>query len=393
MNYIGSKFKLLGEIEAILGRHQVRRDQTFCDVFSGTSIVAQWAKQQGFQVISNDMQGYSYALQMAFVATNAWPDFAKLRRHEPVIAQGLEALRAAHASGPEAVQVGPTFGLASGNPSDLPREALPLLAVLRFLERLPPSKGRFFEQYCEGGEAGRQYFSRENGQACQAVRDALGRWQQAGWLSDEEFHVLLASLLESMDAVANTASVYGAFLKRLKRSARQTLRLKLPVLLPSSLPQRAYQRDAVALLQELASEGELGVLYVDPPYNRRQYHTNYHLLETIARWDLDAFEPVGVTGLRADAEAPSAFTRGSQATQAMATLISQARCRHLLLSYSNEGLISEADLIAMLDAKSPSGVREYKRIPYKRFRADRNHAERHYPHDEVEEFLFYLQVG
>jgi adenine-specific DNA-methyltransferase len=227
----------------------------------------------------------------------------------------------------------------------------------------------------------------------QRVRAQLETWHDTGLLTEDEKQVLLASLLESMDMVANTASIYGAYLKHIKRSAQQPLTLKAPLLLNGNGAHRVFQEDANVLIKHLAAEGPNDVLYIDPPYNRRQYHSNYHLLETIARWDLGQFTPLGKTGLRPAEKQRSAFALRTSAREAMAELLANADFRHIVVSYSNEGLISEADLMAILDAKSPSGIRDYKKIPYKRFRADNDSSTRNYKGDLVEEFLFYVRVG
>jgi adenine-specific DNA-methyltransferase len=393
MNYIGSKLKLLAEIRAMLDTHGIRHG-SFCDIFSGTSVVAQMAKIQGFDVISNDLQAYSCAMQAAFIRNNGYPRFKRLMEEVPAIdAQALTITPSGQElHSPGAKRSLTVFGL-SGDRQSLARHGLPLVKVLHYLSSLPGEDGPFVDAYCEGGSAARQYFSRENGQACQAIRSRLQYWLAAEWISRAEFDVLLASLLESMDMVANTASVYGAFLKQIKRTARQPLTLKVPLLLEGTHEHRVFQEDANALIKRLALEGTYEVLYIDPPYNRRQYHSNYHVLETIAVWDLDAFEPRGKTGLRPTDNQRSAFALQKDAKRAMTNLIEDANFKHILISYNNEGLIPEDDLIAMLNAKSPSGIRDYKKISYKRFRADNDGETRTYKGDTVDEFLFYIQTG
>lgn len=394
MNYIGSKLSLLDEIRAMLVKHNVDTTGSFCDVFSGTSVVAQMSKRMGFDVISNDLQTYSYAMQAAFIRQNGYPDFAKLRRAIRAI-ENLDVEFVPNAR--EVVIDGITrplsvFGL-SGDLESLRLSGKALVQVLTFLNDLPGAEGSFVDLYCEGGAAGRQYYNRANGKACQAIRDQINDWHVKGLLENNEYYVLVASLVESMDMVANTASVYGAYLKKIKRSAQQSLTLKVPLLLNGTGVHRVFQEDANALVKFLAGEGQNEVLYIDPPYNRRQYHSNYHLLETIARWDMDEFTPVGKTGLRPAQEQRSAFAMRRAAQSAMTDLIQNANFRHIIVSYSNEGLIPEDELIAILDAKSPGRVRDYKRIPYKRFRADNDGENRNYKGNMVEEFLFYIRVG
>lgn len=394
MNYIGSKMKLLSEIRSRLEQHGVAPPGVFCDVFSGTSVVAQMAKRMGFRVISNDLQFYSYSLQHAFIGCNGYPQFQTLRDRVPQIDQvPVEcdpARRRLQVRGEERPLL--SFGIV-GDPGSLASEGLPLLRTLAYLNELEPRDGLFVDTYCEGGSAGRNYYSRRNGMICQAVRDTLQEWRRQGWIDEREFHVLLASLLESMDMVANTASIYGAFLKHIKPAAQQALALRAPLLLNGYQSHRVYRQDANALIRELAAQGEYDVLYIDPPYNRRQYHSNYHLLETIACWDLDGFTPIGKTGLRPEEGKRSDYAMRSTARKAMADLLKHARFRHILISYNNEGLIQEDELVEMLNAKSPSGVRDYHKIAYRRFRADVDSETRVYKGDEVEEFLFYVRCG
>ncbi len=394
MNYIGSKYKLLGRIRKMLEEHDVNPEGVFCDIFSGTSVVGQMAKRLGFTVYSNDIQAYSYALQSAFIGCNGYPQFARLRAEIPEIDAVPVECQPERKRWTVRGEVRPllSFGVV-GDPEGLLPAGRPLLQVLAYLNHLAPREGAFVDTYCEGGSAGRNYYSRRNGMACQAIRDTLEEWRRQGWVDEAEFHVLLASLVESMDMVANTASIYGAYLKHLKPSAAQPLQLRVPLLLNGHKPHRVYRRDANALVGELAAEAEQEILYIDPPYNRRQYHANYHLLETIACWDLEAFTPVGKTGLRPDEGKRSAFAMRTRARTAMADLLEKARFRHILVSYNNEGLIEEEELIAMLDRKSPSGIREYSKFTYPRFRADVDSANRVYKGDEVQEFLFYIRTG
>ena len=362
----------------MLTKHRVPRG-TFLDVFSGTSIVAQMARLDGFTVTANDWQAYSHVLQRAFLETDGYPAFAALLEAEPAIARA------------EALRVRPGFGLAK-DPGFAP-ETLPLRRVLAWLEDLAPTEGPFSAAYCEGGEAGRNYFSCTNGGRCEAVRDMIAAWQAAGLLSEAEHAVLVASVIETMDLLANTASVYGAFLKHVKKSAQAPFVLRAPRLArPDGLPHRACREDGLALVERLAPGDPIDVLYVDPPYNHRQYHANYHVLETIARWDLASFTPRGKTGLRPDDGQRSPFCSRREVAQAFARLIGQANVRHVLISYNHEGLLPEAELLAILQAKANGGTIDPHKIAYKRFRADSDHAGRQYKADAVSEFLFYAEV-
>jgi adenine-specific DNA-methyltransferase len=114
------------------------------------------------------------------------------------------------------------------------------------------------------------------------------------------------------------------------------------------------------------------------------------VLETIARWDLAAFEPKGKTGLRPGADQRSRFCSRRDVARAFAEVLEAARFRHILVSYNNEGLLPEDELKALLTAKAAGGKVEFHTLPYKRFRADSDGEGRQYKGDEVREFLFYV---
>ena len=89
---------------------------------------------------------------------------------------------------------------------------------------------------------------------------------------------------------------------------------------------------------ELAHQIECDLVYLDPPYNGRQYLSNYHVLETIAMYDNPKIK--GVTGVRIDPDKMSDFCKKGRAEAAFRELFNSLNCRYLLLSYNNEGLLS-----------------------------------------------------
>src|SRR5690606_28948615 len=91
------------------------------------------------------------------------------------------------------------------------------------LNSLEGTKGFIFENYSEGGKSGRNYFTSENGQKIDAIRIQIKKWKENSQISEDQYFFLIASLLESADKVANTASVYGAYLKHIKKSAAKPL--------------------------------------------------------------------------------------------------------------------------------------------------------------------------
>ena len=299
MNYIGSKLKLSSflqtSIESTLREAHAKplKDSVFCDMFAGTSAVGRLFKTQVKQVISNDREYYSFVLAQNYIGTHQ-----KLARDKE------------------------------------------LLYILNDAAQTPPQKGKIYTYYALGSGSGRQYFSDENAQKIDAVRSKIEQWKEENFINDKEYYYLLASLLESADKVANTASVYGAFLKYLKKSALRPLILDStedcsPVSSTRYCNKNehlVFNDDANALITRIKGD----ILYLDPPYNTREYGANYHLLNTIALYD--DFIPKGKTGLREYEK--SNWCKKVKVADELERLIKNARFEWIFLSYNDEGLLS-----------------------------------------------------
>ena len=182
-----------------------------------------------------------------------------------------------------------------------------------------------------------------------------------GNITENEYFYYLASLINSIDKYANTASVYAAFLKHIKKTAIKDFELSLlPVI--SGKPGKVYNEDVNVLIKEITGD----VLYLDPPYNTRQYSANYHILETIAKYDSPKL--YGITGLRDYKDQKSRFCSRRTAGKALNDLIKNADFKYIFLSYNNEGLISSDEIREIM-----SGYGHYIVFSkdYKRFRADK----------------------
>jgi adenine-specific DNA-methyltransferase len=346
MRYIGSKDRLLPFIQQALEDHGAAGG-TFCDAFSGTTVVARHAKAHGYRVVANDLLYFSYVLQRAYLCCAAPPCFALL----PDIVSG-------------------------------DRAAAPLPALIHYLNALPPNPGFVSEQYSPAGATGRAYLSPENAARVDAIRTQISSWWAAGLLQGEEPYVLLAALIEAVPYVSNISGTYGAFLKTWDPRALKPLSLRVPAIQPNPLCHCAHHGDAAAVVAGVACD----VLYLDPPYNSRPYAGNYHLLETIARYDAPALR--GKTGLRPDDDR-SAYNTAGLAAAALRALVGSARCTHMLLSYNSEGLIPEAEILDILTAR---GKPEVRRRPYRRFRSAADGPGRRYaPQAEVSENLYYVR--
>ena len=197
---------------------------------------------------------------------------------------------------------------------------------------------------------------------CDAMRIELERLHQSGEISDNLYFYYLSSLINSIDKYANTASVYGAFLKHIKKSAQKCFQLELLPIISGSVGE-VYNEDINELIKRISGD----VLYLDPPYNARQYCSNYHVLETIARYDYPKLN--GVTGLRDSTDQKSKFCSKRMVIDTFDDLIKNVQFKYIFLSYNNEGLMS---LDNIKDIMSKYGEYKFFTKEYRRFKADRD---------------------
>lgn len=324
MNYIGSKYKLSEFIKqgvySVVGQNL--SDKVFCDLFAGTGIVGRSFKKEVKQVISNDLEYYSFVLNKNYI-----------ENHEPL-------------------------------------DFLPYIFELNSLEG---KKGFIFEEYSENGSAGRQYFKAENGKRIDAIRKKIENWKTSNEISDSMYYFLLASLLESADKVANTASVYGAFLKHIKKSAQKDLWIEPAIFIENENEHLVFNENSNDLIQKIFGD----ILYLDPPYNAREYGANYHLLNTIAKYD--TFIPKGKTGLRDYQK--SNFCKKNQVSEAFENLIKSANFNYIFLSYNNEGLMPSDEIQKIM---KKYGKYDLITTDYARFRADKEENRNHKANKTIE---------
>ena len=317
MNYIGSKYKLSyfisSSVKSIVGEDL--SDKIFCDLFAGTGVVGRNFKKEVKKVISNDMEFYSYVLNKNYIENHEFLDNE---------------------------------------------------IYIKELNETNGEEGFIFNEYSENGKANRLYFSEHNGKKIDAIRTKIELWKTEKKISSALYYFLLASLLESADKVANTASVYGAFLKKIKKTAQKELILEPAIFEINSHSHEVYNEDSNLLIKKI--EGD--ILYLDPPYNAREYGANYHLLNTIAKYD--NFTPKGKTGLRDYSK--SAFCKKKEVEKSFDDLIKNANFKYIFLSYNNEGIMSSETIKKIL---SNYGKYDLLTTEYQRFRADKKENRNH----------------
>ncbi len=284
-------------------------------MFAGTGAIGRAFKTESKKIIANDFEYYSYVLNRNYIGNH---------------------------------------------------EEIKCLEKINELENLKGIEGFVYKNYCLGSGSKRQYFSDENGKRIDAIRQKIESWKRNEEITGDEYYFLLSTLLENADAVANTASVYGAFLKHLKASAQKSLKLTPAFFDLNDAAHEVFNEDANDLIKNI--EGD--VLYLDPPYNARQYGSNYHLLNTIAKYD--DFTPRGKTGLRDYKR--SLYCQTREVADVFENLIEKARFKYIFLSYNNEGLMSENKVREILEKY---GKYDLARVEYQRFKADKTENRNH----------------
>ena len=332
MNYIGSKFTLSSFLEENIkqtlkeNNSKPLSENIFCDLFTGTAAVSKTFKNQVNKIIANDKEYYSFILAKNYIGNNKI-----LKRKNQLI--------------------------------DL-------------LNNLKPIKSKIFINYAPSGGNERQYFSDYNAMKIDAIRLKIEEWKNNQFINDNEYFFLLASLLESADKVANTASVYGAFLKHIKKSAQKEIILKPTEFDCGNTKSLIFNEDANNIITKIKGD----ILYLDPPYNSREYGANYHLLNTIALYD--NFIPKGKTGLREYEK--SNWCKKDKVYRELENLIKNADFKFIFLSYNDEGLLSLKQIKEIFESQ---GKYSLKNKTYKRFKADNNRFNKK---DETTEYLHIL---
>jgi adenine-specific DNA-methyltransferase len=275
------------------------------DLFSGTARVGHALKRAGFRVLANDHNAYAHTLATCYVQADAerWAEAAR--------------------------------------------------RILADLNRLPGRPGWFTETYCVQS----RFFHPSNGERVEAIREAI----RALAPEPELESVLLTALLEAADRVDSTAGLQMAYMKRWAARALKPLELRLPALLPCPAPGACAALCGEA--EAVAATLDCDLAYLDPPYNQHSYLRNYHVWETLVRWDRP--EVYGVARKRSDCRTRlSAFNSRPGIGPALERTIAALRCPTLVVSFNDEGYLHRAALEAMLARRGHVQMIE---IPYGRY--------------------------
>ena len=293
MRYFGSKTSVASQLFEIISDQGAGR--SICDPFGGIGIVSSTFKQNGYEVWSGDLLAFPNYFQIARVENNLLPRFSKLL---------------------------PILGLSTAH--DLPRD----------INDLPPTAGWFSREYSEK----RMFFTLDNGRKIEGARRAINSWIKKGLVTRRERATLLASLVNSVDKVANTAGTYYAYLKSWHRKALRPFCYTFIKPVKGNSNCRAFRCDA----EVLVTKRHFHNLYLDPPYNSRSYPHYYHLPETLA--NATTCRPCGLAGVPSNVTGRSEFSSQHLALAALNRLLERASFDVLAFHYSDDGLMGPTEV-------------------------------------------------
>lgn len=285
IKYLGSKRTLIPVLSQL---GQASGANTALDLFTGTTRVAQAFKKLGMTVTASDVASYAECFGKTWIELDA----------------------------------------ASANRSEL-------ALALAELESLPGEAGYFTQKFCV--EA--RYFQPKNGERVDAIREKIENDYRDSWL----YYPLLTSLILAADRVDSTTGIQMAFLKGWASRSGNRLEMRDPELLPGA--GHSIRGDALEIVKDLPP---VDLAYLDPPYNQHRYFSNYHIWESLVRWDKP--ETYGIANKRLDARdagMKSPFNSKKTMSKALAQLVDDLKCDTMVLSYNNESWLSRDELLAI----------------------------------------------
>ena len=313
---------------------------------AGTGLFSLALRKHGYRVIASDVMTYSYHHLVVNLLLNVAPEFRELTN---------------------ALNINDGYK-----------------GVLNYLNSLPSKDGFFTKEYSPSGipSAGckpRMYFTKNNASKIDAIRETVKDWYSQNLINETEHSLLLHDLIMAANDIANIAGTYGHYLSHFVKRSEDTIHLS-PSIFDSDVNIVGHEiRRGYA--EELANELVADVCYIDPPYIKRQYAANYHILETLAREDEP--EAIGESGLRPWRDQYSNFCSKVKIRNSFDLILNNIHCNHIFISYSEDGLLPIEDLLTFLRQYGNVGLSE---IRYKRFRS--NNSKKGL---ELTEYLIYLQ--
>ncbi len=325
--YIGSKHKLIQWIFSIINR-ECEKGNSFADIFAGTGVVSAVAARHYEKIILNDFLYSNYAIYQAFFSNEDW-DKDKIdnviKNYNNINSENLE--------------------------------------------------GNYFSQHFGG-----KYFSLNSSKIIGFIRENIEENKKN--LTRKEYYILIASLLYSIDKIANTVGHYDAYFKKSYIEDGFFMRSVDPVNVKNVT---IFREDANLLAKKIKAD----IVYIDPPYNSRQYSRFYHVLETLTKWDKPKLYG---TALKPDLENISDYCK-VEAKHRFAELVRDINAKYLVVSYNNtyesksHSSINKITLKEIKEILVKKGMTKIFEKDYRHFNAGNTELKNH------KEFLFVTKVN
>lgn len=320
MRFLGNKTRMLENINSVIEQNNIT-GKTFCDLFSGSGSVGDYYKEK-YNIISNDFLFCLSIISKAKLENKGMPNFNLFKKQ------------------------------FNTDPFSY------------FNNKTYVSDSQYFITNNYTPKGNRQFFTEENAIKIDGIRIEIEELYKEFIIDAKERNFLIASLLESTMGVSNTSGTYEAYLKKWDKRAFKPFILE-PITINETNTiniNKIYNLDSNELIRKISGD----ILYLDPPYTITDYNSAYHLLESIAKYDYPNIG--GITGRRKEINEKSKYTRKDQALINLEDLFRQAQFKHIIMSYSTQGLISidEITKLASKFAKNHN-VKVYE-FPYKEYK-------------------------
>jgi adenine-specific DNA-methyltransferase len=341
MRYLGCKAKLIDFIHATIDKYGIK-GHVFCDLFTGTACVADSFKEK-YQIIANDFMHYSFCLAKAKLMNNKVPCFAKFKEKY-------------HAD------------------------------IFEWLNKIQTSPSKRFFIYHNYSPAGnRMFFTEDNAIKIDEIRFAIESLYEEKTISEKEYYFLKASLLDCTTKYSNTSGTYEAFFKFWENRAITPFVLEPIDMLECNnmYNHMVYNEDSNTLIRKIKGD----ILYIDTPYTVTQYASAYNILETISLND----EPIikGVGGKRGKGTCVSNYCYARKAKAEFEDLFRQAQFPHIIISYSNQGVVPLKELVDLAKVFAKDGIVNVDVVEYQEYQNHRSSNKRN--GEKLKEVLIYFQ--
>jgi adenine-specific DNA-methyltransferase len=211
-----------------------------------------------------------------------------------------------------------------------------------------------------------------------AIRKCIGRWQKEGKINSDMFYLLCADLVNAVTRVSNTSGTYGAFLKIDDQRKHKPIELIPTTFIDNGQDNECFNKDIFEIIDEVSGN----ILYLDPPYNSRQYPPYYHILETVTDYDNPAI--YGLTGRRPYRDKLSPFCMKDKALPALLNIVERARFKNIYISYNTDGIINYKELGEQLEKIADVN---YYFMPFRRYKSNSNGNEK----GKLKEIIIYVK--